>query len=376
LLPSFGSRDLEASVHKALPVSRLTHALATLLLAWLVATPRLQAQSIVLRRPALHWVRSDEALGCVDPRTLAEHVELLVGPVLVRPSEAEHSIEGRVELSGSGLVHVRVRVLDALGNKVGEREFAEAVEQCDKLTPAIVFVIGMAIDPEVAAHGLPPSLLALLGGSDGPAEQALLEELDQLPGGEPQPPPAPIKHKVVPLPPLPPPRWQAAALARAALAETPRLLLSGEARLLHDLSGRFAAGGYLRGGAQVGEHKLAAGQTARVSALDVGALGCLVAPSQHVLRLSGCLGAELSLRIGTGHGFDDDWRTTEVGVGLVAQLGARLRLSRTWGLAVVVGGRLELGKPAFTYDDPLARHPAYTFPRLAGALAVGPSYEF
>src|ERR1700710_2965310 len=114
---------MQRFAHASLLLWSLRSALTLALLAladrsvWL---GHVRAQGIVLRRPALHWVRSDDALMCVDPRTLSEHVEALVGPVLVRPSEAEHTVEGQVEMVSPGRLRVRVRVLDAHGNNVGE----------------------------------------------------------------------------------------------------------------------------------------------------------------------------------------------------------------------------------------------------------------
>ncbi len=138
----------------------------------------------------------------MDPRTLAQRVEELVGPVLVRAADAEHSIEASVEAGGparepngqarggegraAGTLRVRVRVVDVGGHTLGERVLEQASGDCRALTPAIAFVVAMMIDPGVAAHGLPSELVALFGGDEAP-EQKLLDELENAP----QPPPAP-----------------------------------------------------------------------------------------------------------------------------------------------------------------------------------------
>ncbi|MEY4514567.1 MAG: hypothetical protein RLZZ450_6689, partial [Pseudomonadota bacterium] len=213
------SRVWPSRVHVAVAA-----ALALLLPALLASSAA--AESSVLRRPALHWTRADEALGCVDPRTLAEHVESLVGPVLVRASEADNTIEGRVEAVAPGKLRVRVRVIDVTGAKVGERTFEQATADCAELTPAIVFVIGMVIDPDVAAHGLPPALVALIAGGERPPEQVLLEELDQGPSLsdalDDSPAVQPTRITTRKPPQRPSAQRQVSALLRGAYGEVPR----------------------------------------------------------------------------------------------------------------------------------------------------------
>ena len=343
------------------------------------------AQSIVLRRPALHWVRSDDAMTCVDPRTLAEHVEALVGPVLVRPSEAEHSIEGQVEHARPGVLRVRVRVLDALGNKVGERQLEQAAGDCGSLTPAIVFVIGMAIDPEVAAHGLPPGLMAMLKPGDRPPEQTLLNELERAPPAVTQPSLEPASADA---PPSAPPRepaptadrtgYQAALLVRNALREAPRSVLSVDAHLMYTFRTSFSLAMYLRAGGQLGEHEFRSDRGLRLALMASGALGCLGQSSaQRRLRVHGCLGAEVSLAVGSGSGFTAQDTTESVArVGLVAQISARLRLRGAFGVAAFLSGRLLAAGGDFVFKDPEKTNTVYRFPALSAGIALGPTYEF
>lgn len=356
----------------------LRHGLALAVIALsasLAAPARAVAQSIVLRRPGLHWVRSDDALGCVAPRRLAEEVEALVGPVLVRPSEAEYSIEGQVEVTRPGHLHVRVRVLDARGQQVGERQIEHDGSDCAALTPAIVFVIGMAIDPEVAAHGLPPALMAALGESDRPPEQTLLAELDQAPAVLASAV-AQVREQPVVLPPRRP-GHQAAVLLRGAYRDAPRATMSADARLLYMFGPPFGVAVYTRGGGQLGSTRFHGDHGLRVVEVDLGAMPCAAMAAERRLRLSGCLGGELSWVVGRGSGFNEKDQAQSVGrVGLVAQVTARVNVWRQFGVAVVLDGRLSNHGHALVFNDAEKKNTVYRFPVLSGGIALGPSWEF
>lgn len=345
------------------------------------------ADASVLRRPALHWVRTEAALDCVDPRMLAEHVEALVGPVLVRASEAEHSIEGRVDATSPGHLRVRVRVLDALGHQLGERLFEQATDDCADLTPAIVFVIAMVIDPDVAAHGLPPALVAMIAGGERPAEQQLLEELEQLPVPEPveprvseppvsppPPPPPPVLDAV----PEDPPAKQLSLVARTGYGEAPRILASLDARFLYDLPhARWSLLGYLRGGRQLGKHDLERGRGLSVGVLDVGAAICAGQSAKPRWRFTGCLGAEWATALVRGSGFEASTSGLSGSFGVVAQLTLRLRLRGGWGLLVLTNIRAALRERAIVFADGDGRRiPLRSLPPFSGGVGLGPSLEF
>jgi hypothetical protein len=349
------------------------------------------ADSAVLRKPSLHWTRGESALQCVDPRALSESVEELVGPVLVRAPDAEHTVEAQVSRVTPSVLRVQVRVLDVAGAKVGERTFEQSGVDCPALTPAIAFVIAMMIDPDVAAHGLPPGLVALLGGAE-PAEDKLKRELEGEPPPAPPPPvlPAPAReprprrptlvldHELGAPPRAPLQGQQAALLARGALHETARGLVGVEARYLRGvLRPWFAAAGYIRGGRQLGLHSLGGGRAIEMTTLDVGLQACGGQLSAAQLRLLGCLGVELSTVFGTGHGYAPDRVQGLVNVGAVAQLTGRLRVWGRFGVMLSLSARAALSRRDFTYKNgDQDRVSAYRHHLVAGAVALGPSYEF
>src|SRR4051794_20357260 len=96
---NFGQRP--ASSHRSAKASRRRDACcyAALVLRWValvfacwLGCVAARAQSQPLPRPALHWARGAGATECVEPHALAQLVEALTGPVLVRPSEADNSV--------------------------------------------------------------------------------------------------------------------------------------------------------------------------------------------------------------------------------------------------------------------------------------------
>jgi hypothetical protein len=358
----------------------VTAAVALVLLALLAS--RAEAESSVLRRPALHWTRGDDALGCVDPRTLSEHVESLVGPVLVRASEAENSIEGRVESIAGGKLRVRVRIVDRSGAKVGERTFEQATTHCAELTPAIVFVIGMVIDPDVAAHGLPPALVAMIAGGERPPEQVLLEELDDGPVLVAHPDPTvrevqPTRADPRQPKPRAPDRRQASALLRGSYGEVPRALLSLDLRFLHSLPRHLSVLGYLRGGIQLGPHELEENRSLDMGTFDLGLALCGGHAADRDLRLIGCLGAELASALAHAHGLAVNKLDIASVPAAVAQLTLRWRWRGSLGLVAMINGRLAaFERDIFYRDGEHNRVPLVTLHKLSFGLALGPSFEF
>lgn len=351
----------------------------TLLLLGL-PTSRAAAESSVLRRPALHWTRGDDALGCVDPRTLAEHVESLVGPVLVRASEADNTIEGRVESTVPGKLRVRVRVLDVTGAKVGERTFEQATTNCAELTPSIVFVIGMVIDPDVAAHGLPPALIAMIAGGERPPEQVLLDELDEAPAlGGAHPSSTPVLPAPSDAPKAPPvsPARQVSALLRGSYGEVPRALLALDLRFLHTLPRHLAVLGYLRGGVQLGRHELEHGRALAFGTFDAGFVLCGGHTAARTLRLMGCLGAEVASALVRGHGLAVNKLDIASAPAAVAQLTLRWRWRDGLGVIASLHGRLAfLERDIVFVDGDGKRVPLSTLHRPSFGVAIGPSFEF
>jgi len=111
------------------------------------------------RTSSLGWVRIEGAEGCIGSRQLAESVERILGrPVFVSASDAELSVEGRVNrvASPAGWKAV-LRVSDARGALIGNRELEAAGADCHALDDSVAFVVAVMIDPEAEKRPKPVS---------------------------------------------------------------------------------------------------------------------------------------------------------------------------------------------------------------------------
>jgi hypothetical protein len=101
---------------------------------------------------ALSWVRLPGTESCITAPELGARVEKHLGrPVLVSPSVADVSIEGRAEAIGSGPSR-RYRVVVGGTRRdrstIGTREMVSAGTDCRALDDGLVLVVALMIDPE------------------------------------------------------------------------------------------------------------------------------------------------------------------------------------------------------------------------------------
>lgn len=111
-------------------------------------------------RYRLHWVRESGAESCVSGAVLAR---LLPQVVVAGAGEAGAPVlllEGVAESAAAPLsFRVRISVRDAAsGELLGERELTTAESKCSALTPAVMLVLAMSVDPDAAQGGLPASV--------------------------------------------------------------------------------------------------------------------------------------------------------------------------------------------------------------------------
>jgi hypothetical protein len=113
---------------------------------------------------ALSWVRLPGSETCITTPELGARVEKHLGrAVLVSPSVAEISIEGRVETVGAGSAR-RFRVVVGGtrrdGTSIGAREMSSTSADCRSLDDGLVLVVALMIDPNAlspARHAEPPA---------------------------------------------------------------------------------------------------------------------------------------------------------------------------------------------------------------------------
>jgi hypothetical protein len=104
------------------------------------------------KKSSLSWVRLEGAESCVATQPLARAVEQRLGrSVFVSASEAELSVEGRVEKKKNWRAHVEVR--DAQGKLLGKRDLESTAASCDSLTAPLALALAVMIDPDAALGG-------------------------------------------------------------------------------------------------------------------------------------------------------------------------------------------------------------------------------
>jgi len=123
-------------------------------------------------RYRLQWQREDGAESCVSGAVLSRLLEQVLG---ARPSPAGSAGSFRVLLEGVARpaapplrFSVRVTVRDARnGELFGERELTTAEAQCSVLTPPLLLVLAMSVDPDAGRDGLPQAVSRELQQGNG-----------------------------------------------------------------------------------------------------------------------------------------------------------------------------------------------------------------
>ncbi|HEY6559868.1 MAG TPA: hypothetical protein VI072_21440 [Polyangiaceae bacterium] len=108
-------------------------------------------------------MRETGAEACVSSQALAHMLEQVVGPVLRQPADAGFAIEGTVRKApGTDGWLARIRVSDARGDVLGERDLKNNERRCSTLTQSVLLVLAVVIDPDAAQRGLPEAVVAQL----------------------------------------------------------------------------------------------------------------------------------------------------------------------------------------------------------------------
>ena len=115
-------------------------------LAWLIAS----AASAQATPPtsSLSWVRLPGAESCLSTHQLAASVEKRLGHrAFVSASQAELSLEGRIERSAPDRWSATLIVSDRNGRTLGKRELHARGDSCAAIDRSLVLVVAIAIDP-------------------------------------------------------------------------------------------------------------------------------------------------------------------------------------------------------------------------------------
>jgi hypothetical protein len=119
----------------------------------------------------LSWVREPGAESCVSGATLTRLLDKLMDDSAAT-SQSPVLVEGSIAPAPPPLRwQVTMRISDANGALIGERELSSGAPRCSALTPPLLLIVAMSIDPEAAPSGLPAGVVAEL-------ERAHAEDVD------------------------------------------------------------------------------------------------------------------------------------------------------------------------------------------------------
>lgn len=349
--------------------------------------PAARAQPGTAPTFSLNWVRAEGAEGCASSQQLARAIEQLLGPVLRTPSEAQLAIEGSVTQTRKGVFEMRTRVMTPQGEVLGARTLERAADDCAALTPAILLVLTLTLDPDAAAHGYPTELLARIASSEDPAA-ALLAELNAAPAKAKQAEPvniAPVKVAVSTPPPAPvPAAKRAEATFEAALQAGPAMALallpsvSAGANLVVQLSTPWPLA-LLLGGAywapsSIDLNTSSGPKQARFSAAHGQLSACIPVLPKSSWQLLTCVGGVIGLRWVDASALANETHAKRLYGGPSVQLSLRYALSERWFAALDVSAALLPRRDTFTYADIKGEDQALFEPSLASgwsSLGVG-----
>ena len=316
------------------------------------------------RTSALSWVRLPGAEGCIGTHALASAVEArLRRPVFVSASEADVSVEGRIEATSRprGWRAV-VAISDTHGAVLGERTLESADASCNALDEAVVLVVAVMINPDAALSPVGPA---------PPTPPA-------------PPPPAPPTapetrvvvrtRRVVVHERVPAARWRFALLGRLALSagSLPGIAPGASGAVVVEPPGflplelELALFPDARATSSEGSHE------ARFDLLIAGALLCAPPLGSERLRVHGCAGLEAGGLRARGVGFDTSHEEERAVAQLAGRVRAILWIFGPFLLQASVTAVVPLRRDRFVSVDSSGQvHPVFEPAPVGGMLDLG-----
>lgn len=287
---------------------------------------------------SLGWVRTPGAESCLGPRALAALVERRLGrAVFTSAARADVAIEGRVEpLSGSSGYRVVIRLLDATGSPLGQRELTTAGARCDDIDEPVSLVVALLIDPNA-------SLAPLSSGPAGSAPSPSLPPTASAPASACIEPPPPVAAPA-------PWRWDASIGGSLALGAVPAPAPGAMARVQLRPSPRWGVA--LEAGAWRGTSagEASKGQVA-VALSAVTLLGCPLVLERGRVDVVGCAGAQLGQLSAQGQQLDVVRQADRTLVNVAAELRGGVALVGPLRLTAGATGGVLLRRDTFFFRD-------------------------
>jgi hypothetical protein len=316
-------------------------------------------------RPGLHWSRAENAADCVDPRTLAELVESYTGPVLVAPANADETIEGAIERTGSDTFRVRISVSVARGRPSGQRVLSLQAADCRKLDGTISLVIATTLNPDLGAAAL-PAQLSWLQPSETPPADELRAELESTPasparsGLQPSAAlsasavdatPRSKEHSAAASPSGSAEAWELGIAATLGTGVVPQTNLGGMLTFARSFGPSFALAAQLRGNGSLDGYEVVPGHSVGVATFGGALLACTHAHIERGPGVQACLGPEVGFFRAHGEGFSAAHTVVRPVYGGLAKLELRYEIADKLSIIAAVFFSLGWRRPTVTYQD-------------------------
>jgi hypothetical protein len=340
-----------------------------LVLASLFRATGVEAQQPAAERYRLSWTREGGAESCASGAALSRLLEQVLGAHAAQPGSAPVLLEGVAKAAPAPLrFAVRVAVRDAQTKEIiGERELTTADEQCSTLTPALLLVLAMSVDPSAGHEGLPANVAEEL-------KRTRDEDVDVWPATTATTPrPAPTTAAPAPRPmetPPPRPASTAAPPAKTVAPDSPQQLqvfaaLAASTGILPALApgAGFGLGLPLRRGFSLSFALFGWNpQTVALpSSAFLDAAGVDIAASQlsggmchavvgHAPRLALCAGFALGLRWVHAEALTNEANPTRAFFGPELALQGSWQLGSSWVLGAGAAAQAQLRRDRFTYQ--------------------------
>ena len=268
---------------------------------------------------ALSWTRLPGAEQCIDAPALARAVEARIGEVLVTPSHADVSIEGRIAPRSGGGWRAVVAVAHPGQAATSQRSIETSTKDCHVLDGSLALVVALLVDPT----GAPPA--------------------------PPAPPEVIIREVRVPVIIYDP--WHLAIAVRGVGEWGALASVTGGGELaaivsppgLWDLE---LSASWDRSASVTTD---LAGRDVRESLAGVALAACPGWPI-GALRLAACGGVRLSRFAWRGRGFDQDLDGSALIPAITAEARLELPLARWLGLAAGIGLRVPVRGVDLSYE--------------------------
>lgn len=344
---------------------------------------------------SLHWSREAGAESCIGVDSLARHLAQAVG----YPSAAGENttrngdaitLEGRAQRAKApNQFQVRLRVLDAHGEVIGERVLSTQKAQCSALNSALLLVLAMSVNPKVESERIPAEIANELNSEPGERGQEgahprenLGQAAGEIAGADPPKPLAGPWLGTVKLTkltflgrPLPRQHWFVFGGPAVAVNVVPRPTLGFVAGARRELpfafSASLAAAAWVPRGAQF-ESAWSIPGGINVAAVQLRGEVCREVMERSTVALQACVGGHWGARWFLADGLEKQYLSTRQFYGPSLAVSGAVPLSSRVSIRGAVHLAAQFPRDQFTYVTPAgARQPLYRPSLFTGDAFLG-----